>query len=344
MLIPTNSMRAFPTSMHSLAAAFLVLATSCGTNDDSSRAIGDAGDRVDALKVCTPGSFTCSMDNLKQCDPTGSGYEWVSKCEPGLCEVTREAGQPQCVKCVPSSVTCEGNSLHVCSDDGMELSVDACGDLYCDRFAAGCTELAITNLVTLPAPDGTTFQIDSTEVTQRQYGQYLASIGSAEFPSCEAQTIGADHPMTCVTWFEAEAYCQWAGKRLCDIRPFGGGEWAEKDEEDPRNSEWTNACTGGTSPLDWGWRAYGWDHIADCDREWCSTAEVRTRPQCSSAVSPYDQLFGLSNETSEWLGSRGWVGDLRGFAPYQAGRCQTNGSRDGNTRNCDIGFRCCGLP
>ena len=76
------------------------------------------------------------------------------------------------------------------------------------------------------------FWIDRTEVTNEQYR------GCVEAGTCPAPTTcdwgeptysdssKADHPVVCVSWEDAKAYCEWAGKRL------------------PTEAEWEKASRG----------------------------------------------------------------------------------------------------
>jgi formylglycine-generating enzyme required for sulfatase activity len=73
------------------------------------------------------------------------------------------------------------------------------------------------------------YWIDTTEVTEAQYAQYLMANPTpvndalcSATPDPDAQCVGrapADAasglPMTCVDWCDATAFCQWAGKTLC---------------------------------------------------------------------------------------------------------------------------------
>lgn len=63
------------------------------------------------------------------------------------------------------------------------------------------------------------FRIDRTEVTVRAYG-LCVDAGACEAPDrngvCNWGVTGrAEHPINCVTWFQARDYCAWAGRRLC---------------------------------------------------------------------------------------------------------------------------------
>ena len=59
------------------------------------------------------------------------------------------------------------------------------------------------------------YLIDKYEVTVAQWGEYQQSTGT-EIPEWTVQNSAnrQDHPIAFVTWFDAEAFCTWAGKRL----------------------------------------------------------------------------------------------------------------------------------
>jgi formylglycine-generating enzyme required for sulfatase activity len=64
------------------------------------------------------------------------------------------------------------------------------------------------------------FWIDRTEVTNAQYHQCVEA-GACQAPTmCDwgeptyGETAKADHPVVCVNWSGAAAYCEWAGARL----------------------------------------------------------------------------------------------------------------------------------
>jgi len=61
------------------------------------------------------------------------------------------------------------------------------------------------------------FYIDKYPVTNRQYKKFIEA--TSQGPPANWKTVTfpagmADHPVTHISWFDAQNYCQWAGKRL----------------------------------------------------------------------------------------------------------------------------------
>lgn len=106
------------------------------------------------------------------------------------------------------------------------------------------------------------FIIDRNEVTQRQYAAFLAANPATHIPRCPAggepslwdaasRTVPdpwLDHPVTCVTAAEAEAFCAYAGKVL------------------PTEAQWEAAARG--NGLE---RAYPWGPTFDGTKAQCLT-------------------------------------------------------------------------
>ncbi len=83
------------------------------------------------------------------------------------------------------------------------------------------------------------FEIDQFEVTNIQYERFVQATGCQAPPYWNGNQFPAgqaDYPVTGVTFDQANAYCQWAGKRL------------------PTEAEWEKACRGTDG------RIYPWGH------------------------------------------------------------------------------------
>jgi formylglycine-generating enzyme required for sulfatase activity len=152
-----------------------------------------------------------------------------------------------------------------------------------------------------------TYCIDATEVTGRDYTEFLAAKAgdtSGQVAECawntsyepsisktgEVPVIGAD-------WCDALAYCAWAGKRLCG--KIGGGPLPASLVSNPFADEWFRACTHE------GTRAYPYGTTRDANA--CNGSDrdggggpvaVATLPGCEGG---YPGLFDLAGNLWEWV-------------------------------------------
>lgn len=250
------------------------------------------------------------------------------------------------------------------------------------------------SLVGVPSPLGGLTYIDATEVTRAQYARFLDEMVNVTPPTLPVETHRCDslsdfapgetcmddasvchgsdcgsHPQVCVSWCQAHAYCQWAGKRLCGA--IGGGPLLFEVALllDGTKNEWTNACASGRT-LTPGQSV--WPYGEARDPEACNaddhpgtgssvvevgtTVPVGTLPACTPA-GPFAGVFDLDGNVSEWVDSC----DDNNENTYLQAMCLTQGGAFlhhtfgfDNGESCgylmgtqwyfglqDVGFRCC---
>ena len=143
------------------------------------------------------------------------------------------------------------------------------------------------------------FYIDGYEVTMAQYRACVESGGCGEplteglilppLEQCNWDRSGReDHPVDCVTWYQADAYCAWAGLRL------------------PTEAEWEKAARG-TDGRTYPWGEdldrkkanYGTDTCCGPDSSdgYWSSSPVGSFPE---GVSPYG-LYDMAGNVWEWV-------------------------------------------
>ena len=58
------------------------------------------------------------------------------------------------------------------------------------------------------------FSVSAYEITVGQYQQFVAATGHRALPDISKYSPTDDHPVVGVSWYDAEAFCEWAGMRL----------------------------------------------------------------------------------------------------------------------------------
>jgi len=176
--------------------------------------------------------------------------------------------------------------------------------------------------------DGGGVYMDQWPVTYREYGHFLKESGRDEpphWPEKARLKELAEHPVTFVSWHDAQAYAGWAGKRL------------------PQEVEWEKAARGDTDARLWPW---GDKFSPEC----ANTQEGRiegTTPigQYPSGASPYN-LFDMAGNVWEWTASdfddEGLKVQRGGswFDPADQARCAARSGARPDGAYEDVGFRC----
>lgn len=168
-------------------------------------------------------------------------------------------------------------------------------------------------MVAVPKPGGGIYCIDRYEVTNKDYGDFIASTPSTtgQIAACSFNTnflpeTGGSctnpmydpanrpkYPVVCVDWCDAKAYCAFAGKHLCGA--IGGGSIASTSFADASKDEWYAACSkGGTQDTPYG--AYMDGHCIDV-----SSPNTRAGPVgTTTCEGGYSALFDMSGNVAEW--------------------------------------------
>ncbi|MBI5531328.1 MAG: SUMF1/EgtB/PvdO family nonheme iron enzyme [Deltaproteobacteria bacterium] len=219
-------------------------------------------------------------------------------------------------------------------------------------------QICVARLV--PMPNG--YSIDATEVTRDQYAAWLASNPSTSgqdlwcsfntdfTPGCPDLDGGGEwppgnkgnHPVVCMDWCDAFAYCKAVGKRLCGR--IGGGA---NDFNDEAHSQWYEACSSGGQFA----YPYGNTFAYETCNGAIGTTAVGSLSGCQSPVSAYAGVYDLSGNVLEWEDSCATISTF--------GTCRLRGGAAGNndypallqctsSSSCEriciansIGFRCC---
>jgi formylglycine-generating enzyme required for sulfatase activity len=217
---------------------------------------------------------------------------------------------------------------------------------------------------------GTSFRfcVDSTEVTQKQYQEFVTGGGTivTTHPACgtkmalgpRASCVGddvqyearADYPIVCVDFCDALAFCQWAGKRLCGRTGDGGPIRGPEDLGAQPQNEWYLACSqGGTHVYPYGETARSNAcTVLDPDGGEAgtprATTPVATLPGCVGTTVP---VFDMVGNAREWVNACNGTASAcatlggDGTTPAPNARCADTAGGSPADQGNRRGIRCC---
>jgi sulfatase modifying factor 1 len=221
---------------------------------------------------------------------------------------------------------------------------------------SGCPVTSGPTMVSVGA-----FCVDSTEVTQAQYGQFVeAGVSAATQPTfCSWNTsytptgqwppsaTTLDVPVTSVDWCDAYAYCAWAGKRMCG--QIGGGPVAPSVDNDAGASQWLYACThDGQFVYPYG-NTYGPTTCNGIDANG-GAQTVEASDAFPACVGGYPGIYDMSGNVREWedscsgmTGQNDMCNERGGSVNNGQGNlmCATPQINPRSDQNDHLGIRCC---
>lgn len=124
------------------------------------------------------------------------------------------------------------------------------------------------------------FFIDIFEVTNKDYKNFITKTGNPLPPDWANNTYRDGqglHPVKNVSWFDANSYCKWAGKKL------------------PTEEEWEKAARGPNGNI------YPWGNEYDEGKDNLATGE--TVPVGSSESKSYYGVYDMGGNLKEWTSS-----------------------------------------
>src|ERR1041385_8402294 len=127
------------------------------------------------------------------------------------------------------------------------------------------------------------FYISAVSVTRREYARFLAATSTAEPRGWNDDAFSdPDQPAVGMSWFEAQAFCEWLS------RVEG------KTYRLPTEAEWEKACRGGQEDAEYAWGSDPPQSIPYFRGSWSGPRRVAGR-----GPNPYG-LFNIGDNVHEW--------------------------------------------
>ena len=167
--------------------------------------------------------------------------------------------------------------------------------------------------------------MDTTEVTVGQFKKFLKSSDyepeePIDWEELYEYSPTDKHPMIYVSWFDAQAYCEWVGKRL------------------PREAEWEYAARGGLNG-----KRYPWGDDEGVAREYANFAGTGGKDKWDYTTAPVGSFrpngYGLHDMAGNvWE----WCGDW--YTKDKKSRVVRGNSWKGKSSNLRVAFRSSDAP
>jgi len=125
------------------------------------------------------------------------------------------------------------------------------------------------------------YNIDKYPITNSQYARFVAEVGRRvplNWQKGKFDPKYVIHPVTMVTWFDAKAYCDWAGKRL------------------PTEAEWEKAARSNDE------RRWPWGDVMDTKRlnTYYNVGSTSPVTNYENGKSPYG-VMDMAGNVQEWV-------------------------------------------
>ena len=170
------------------------------------------------------------------------------------------------------------------------------------------------------------FYMDVTEVTVGQFKKFLKDTGyepdePIDWEELYKYSPTDEHPMIYVSWFDAQAYCEWAGKRL------------------PTEKEWEFAARGGLKD-----KEYPWGDEESIAREYANFYGVLGKDQWDYTTAPVGSFkpngYGLQDMAGNvWEWCQNWYNRIK----YPGEKAIRGGGRHLLPESLHVGCRASGI-